>query len=205
MRESLEPDFPHHGADVSLRILEILVSAILLMVVVVVAGLLLPLYVIVGESPFFVAERVGRNKRLFKMFKFRTYRSSAPLLSAESFQDKERYLLPFGRIMRECSIDELPQVLNILLGDMGFLGPRPALPCQLSLLELREDAGLIGIKPGLTGLAQVVYRKSNEDIRKVSLESSWKLRRTVWLDTLIICATLIPLSSIKKRLERHFA
>lgn len=105
---------------------------------------------------FFVQRRVGINGKEFKIIKFRSMLRSAPRdLPTQDFKDRDKYLSKFGRKMRRIGLDELPQLINILLGQMSFIGPRPSLFNETEQISLRKFYGLNRIRPGLTGWAQV--------------------------------------------------
>lgn len=108
---------------------------------------------------FFKQKRVGKNKRIFNILKFRTMYSDTPKdVPTHLLDNPEMYITKTGRFLRKTSLDELPQLLNILLGDMSVIGPRPALWNQTDLIEERDKYGANDIRPGLTGLAQIKGR-----------------------------------------------
>jgi len=134
----------------------------------------------------FRQKRVGRGRRLFEMFKFRTMRTDAPKdMPTHLLKDADVHITRMGRFLRRTSLDELPQLWNIIVGDMSIVGPRPALWNQFDLIELRERYGVNSIRPGLTGLAQVMGRdelpikvKARYDaiyFRKMSLDMDFKI------------------------------
>jgi lipopolysaccharide/colanic/teichoic acid biosynthesis glycosyltransferase len=127
-------------------------------------------------SPIFVQERVGGTGRLFRLYKFRTMRPDAPNLSTEELQATGLDpVTRLGRFLRQTSIDELPQLFNVLRGEMSFIGPRPALPTQHDVLELRRRCGADQLLPGLTGLAQVRGRDDLTVEDKVALDGQYAL------------------------------
>ena len=101
------------------------------------------------------SDRVGRDNKIFKMPKFRTMRADTPPMATHLMTEPEKFLTPIGGFLRKTSLDELPQLFSILLGDMSFVGPRPALFNQDDLIALRTAKGVNHITPGLTGWAQV--------------------------------------------------
>ena len=104
----------------------------------------------------FLQKRVGRGGRLFTILKFRTMRLDTPRDTATHLlNDPERFITPIGAFLRKSSLDELPQLWNVLRGDMSLIGPRPALYNQYDLIEAREIAGVNAVRPGLTGWAQI--------------------------------------------------
>lgn len=106
----------------------------------------------------FKQKRVGQYDHLFTIYKFRTMRIDTPNLPTHLLENPEQYITPIGKIMRKTSLDELPQLINIFKGDMSIVGPRPSLPTQEDLNELRRINHSNKLKPGLTGLAQVSGR-----------------------------------------------
>jgi O-antigen biosynthesis protein WbqP len=101
------------------------------------------------------SDRVGRNNRIFRMPKFRTMRTDTPAVATHLLGDPDRYVTSIGKLLRKTSLDELPQLISIIKGDMSFVGPRPALFNQDDLIELRTSKGIHRLIPGLTGWAQI--------------------------------------------------
>ena len=118
---------------------------------------LLLLLVLIGfldtGSPIFRQERVGRNKKLFTLVKFRTMRKDTASVATHLASSSS--ITKFGHFLRKTKLDELPQLWNVLKGDMSLVGPRPCLPNQLELITERERRGVFTVRPGITGLAQV--------------------------------------------------
>jgi len=104
-------------------------------------------------SPIFRQERVGRNKKLFTLVKFRTMRKDTASVATHLANSSS--ITKFGHFLRKTKLDELPQLWNVLKGDMSLVGPRPCLPNQLELITERERRGVFTVRPGITGLAQV--------------------------------------------------
>lgn len=115
------------------------------------------LIVTTSKGPaLFRQNRVGAGKSVFMMYKFRSMRTDTPQnVPTHELTDPNRFITPIGRFIRKTSLDELPQLFNILAGHMSIIGPRPALPNQVDLLEERDKYGANDIRPGLTGWAQV--------------------------------------------------
>jgi O-antigen biosynthesis protein WbqP len=101
------------------------------------------------------SDRVGKNNQIFKMPKFRTMKVDTPVLPTHLLTSPDQYLIPIGKTIRKFSLDELPQLISVLKGDMSFVGPRPALYNQDDLIELRTRKGIHRLVPGITGWAQV--------------------------------------------------
>ena len=140
---------------------------------------------------FFLQKRVGINKTHFMIYKFRTMKSKTPHdTPTHLLQDPEKYILKCGSWMRLYSIDELPQLFNILKGDMSIVGPRPALWNQFDLIEERDKYGANDIKPGLTGLAQIKGRDTISIIDKAKLDGEYVKRESFLFDLFCIFLTV---------------
>lgn len=108
---------------------------------------------------FFRQERVGKNKKLFRIFKFRTMKTNAPKnVPTHMLENPDLYMTKFERFLRRTSVDEMPQIFNVFLGQMAFIGPRPALYNQDDLIAERDKYHANDIRPGISGLAQVSGR-----------------------------------------------
>ncbi len=148
------------------RGLSILFSLIGLPFFAVIYILVAPLIVKEDKGPvFYNAPRLGRNGKIFKMFKFRSMKVNAPDLRNEdgttyNAEDDPR-VTKIGRILRKTSLDETPQLLNVLKGDMAFIGPRPDLPGSESTTYRPGDAVKLNVRPGITGFSQAYYRNSS--------------------------------------------
>jgi len=137
------------------------------------------------------SDRVGRNNRLFKMPKFRSMRINTPAVATHLLQNPDQWLTPIGSFLRKSSLDELPQLWSILIGDMSFVGPRPALFNQDDLIALRTDAGVHELVPGLTGWAQINGRDELPIPDKVKLDAEYLQRRSFGFDLWILWLTLL--------------
>jgi len=135
------------------------------------------------------SKRVGQNNREFLMPKFRTMKINTPQLATHLLKDPETYLSSIGRFLRKFSLDELPQILSVLNGDMTFVGPRPALFNQDDLVQLRNEMGIEKLKPGITGWAQVNGRDEIDISRKVELEREYLTKQGFFFDLYIIFIT----------------
>lgn len=137
------------------------------------------------------SDRVGRHNKIFKMPKFRSMRTGTPAVATHLLTDPKAYLTPIGGFLRKSSLDELPQLWSILVGDMSFVGPRPALFNQQDLIELRTQQGVHELVPGLTGWAQVNGRDEIPIPEKVKLDVAYLRQQSLWLDMRILWMTLI--------------
>ena len=127
-----------------------------------------------GGPVFFTQRRVGRNKSLFDMYKFRTMNTSAPKdCPTHLLSDPKSHITRLGGFLRRSSLDELPQLFNILVGDMSVVGPRPALWNQQDLIDARDRAGACALRPGLTGWAQINGRDELPIARKAELDGEY--------------------------------
>jgi O-antigen biosynthesis protein WbqP len=148
-----------------------------------------------------MSKRVGRGGARFWMAKIRTMRVDTPQVATHLLEDPGQYLTPIGAFLRKTSLDELPQLWNILKGDMSFVGPRPALFNQDDLVALREKYGINDMTPGLTGWAQVTGRDELDIPEKVAREVYYKERQSFWFDLRILWMTVVAVA--KKEGVRH--
>jgi O-antigen biosynthesis protein WbqP len=137
------------------------------------------------------SSRVGRFNTIFKMPKFRSMRVGTPAVATHLLADPNAYLTPIGSFLRKSSLDELPQLWSILVGDMSFVGPRPALYNQQDLIELRTELGVHALVPGLTGWAQINGRDELPIPEKVKLDAEYLARQSLWFDIRILWSTFI--------------
>jgi len=137
------------------------------------------------------SDRVGKNNVIFKMPKFRSMRVDTPAVATHLLDNPEAYLTPIGSLLRKSSFDELPQLWSILVGDMSFVGPRPALFNQYDLIELRVDKGVHTLIPGLTGLAQINGRDELQIEQKVELDEEYLKCQNFWFDMKMLWMTFL--------------
>jgi O-antigen biosynthesis protein WbqP len=147
------------------------------------------------------SDRVGRDNRLFKMPKFRTMRIDTPTVATHLLGDPDRWLTPIGRFLRTTSLDELPQLLSIVRGDMSVVGPRPALFNQDDLIALRTERGIHRLRPGLTGWAQVNGRDELPIPVKVEFDAYYLEQVGLLLDLKIIALTILKV--VRREGVRH--
>ena len=137
------------------------------------------------------SDRVGRGNKIFKMPKFRSMRVGTPAVATHLLADARSHLTPIGSFLRKSSLDELPQLWSILVGDMSFVGPRPALFNQHDLIALRTQHGVHELVPGLTGWAQVNGRDELPIPDKVKLDVEYLQRQSLWFDIRILWLTFV--------------
>ena len=171
--------------DILLSVGLLLVLAIPMVVIAVAVKLTSP-----GPALYW-SDRVGRHNVLFGMPKFRTMRADTPTVATHLLDSPDRHLTPIGKFLRRTSIDELPQLVSILRGQMSFVGPRAALFNQADLVELRTEKGIHRITPGLTGWAQINGRDELPIPVKVEFDEYYVRNRSLWLDLKIIVRTLL--------------
>lgn len=143
-----------------------------------------------GMPIFYVQKRPGMNNRIFNFYKFRTMRNNTPEMATHLLENPEIYLLKFGKFIRKLSLDELPNVINVIKGEMVFIGPRPALFNQDDLIELRTKHGIHKLKPGITGWAQVNGRDNISIVQKVEYEKFYLDNKCLLLDVKIVLITI---------------
>lgn len=166
-----------------------LVAALILAPVILVVATMVRL---TSKGPvLYWSDRVGKKNHIFKMPKFRSMRVGTPAVATHLLQDPKVYLTPIGSFLRKSSLDELPQLWSILVGDMSFVGPRPALYNQDDLIALRTECGVDALLPGLTGWAQVNGRDELPIPQKVALDHCYLLNKSLFLDIKILWLTFV--------------
>jgi O-antigen biosynthesis protein WbqP len=142
-----------------------------------------------GFPIFFKQRRVGKDYTFFEIYKFRSMKKNTPNVATHLLENPNKYLLKSGGLVRKLSLDELPNLINIIKGEMVFIGPRPALFNQDDLMQLRIKAGVEKLKPGITGWAQINGRDEISLEEKVALEKTYLTRKSFWFDMKIILLT----------------
>ena len=162
----------------------VLLSPVILMVAIFVAG--------TSTGPiFYWSDRIGRNNRIFRMPKFRSMRTGTPVVATHLLANPNAHLTSIGSFLRKSSLDELPQLLCILRGDMSLVGPRPALYNQYDLIDLRTQHGVHRLLPGITGWAQVNGRDELPIPEKVALDVEYLNNASIFLDCKILILTVV--------------
>ena len=173
------------------RVLDFLISLFALII-------LSPLFLIVsvgvlisdGSPVFFRQKRVGKNNELFEIYKFRTMKRGTENVASNDLSDADVKITRFGKILRATSIDELPQLLNILNGSMSLIGPRPLSPEETRIRELREKYNVYSVRPGITGWAQVNGRDNVSAEKKALLDKEYVEKQSLMLDIKIFFMTI---------------
>jgi O-antigen biosynthesis protein WbqP len=142
-----------------------------------------------GYPFFFIQKRIGINQSFFNIYKFRSMKKNTPNVATHLLTNPDQYLLKIGRFIRKTSLDELPNLFNIIRGEMVFVGPRPALYNQNDLMEFRIATGVSKLKPGITGLAQINGRDELSIAKKVQLEQEYLYKKSFLFDIEILIKT----------------
>ena len=179
-------DFFKRGFDIFFSLIAIIILAIPMMIIALWIKVDSP-----HEKVLFKQERIGINNVPFTILKFRSMRDDAPhQMATENFENPEMYITRVGKVLRKTSLDELPQLLNVLKGDMSSVGPRPLIPKEKYVLKLRDEYGANKILPGITGLAQVHGRDQVTDENKASYDGKYALNVSLLLVGSIIFMTV---------------
>ena len=143
---------------------------------------------------FFKQKRIGQNKRFFYLYKFRTMRIDTPKdVPTHQLKNPEQWITPLGNFLRKTSLDEVPQLFNILRGEMSIIGPRPALWNQDDLIAERDKYGVNQLRPGVSGWAQINGRDTLPIPVKAKLDGEYVKRQSFWFDINIIIRTAIKM------------
>jgi O-antigen biosynthesis protein WbqP len=187
-----EPRGFHTTANIMKRLFDIGVCSMLLILFSVPMAFVALAVMLTSKGPvLYWSDRVGRENRIFRMPKFRSMRTDAPIVATHLLRDPAAYLTPIGGFLRRSSLDELPQLFSILVGDLSLVGPRPALFNQKDLVALRTARGIHHLVPGLTGWAQVNGRDELPIPVKVQFDYEYLERRSFVFDLQIILITAV--------------
>lgn len=189
------------AVDLSLAIVAAMILALPMLVIAALVRWTSP-----GPALYW-SRRVGRNNQIFLMPKFRSMRTDTPQLATHLLTDSDKWITPIGKLLRVTSLDEIPQLYNILRGDMSIVGPRPALFNQDDLIALRTTCGVSEILPGLTGWAQINGRDELSIPDKVKLDEFYLHNQSLMLDLKIVLLTFFKVlrrdGIVQAGQERH--
>lgn len=173
--------------------------SVLLLIILLIPMLVVALIIFFSSKGpvLYWSDRVGKGNKIFSMPKFRTMKINTPHLATHLMTDPEIHLTVIGKLLRQASFDELPQLYSIIKGDMSIVGPRPALFNQDDLIQLRTRNGVDKIKPGVTGWAQVNGRDELSIPDKVSFDCEYLKYQSFWFDLKILWITLSKVLSKK--------
>ena len=184
------------------RFFDLLISIILLILLALPLSFISVLIFFSSKGPsLYWSQRVGKQNLIFHMPKFRTMSPNAPEVATHLLENPSKYYTPFGKFIRKYSIDEIPQLYSIIKGDMSLVGPRPALYNQADLIELRTEAGVHKLVPGITGLAQVNGRDELSIHEKVDIDKIYMEQQSFLFDLYIIWLTVLKV--VKKDVISH--
>ncbi len=173
------------AGDILLSILAILLCAPLFLVISIAI-------VTTSKGPvFFRQVRVGKNGKFFHCYKFRSMRISAPQSPTSELRHADFYITRVGAFLRKCSLDELPQLFNVLRGDMSLIGPRPLIPAELPVHDLRLRYDVYRVRPGITGWAQIHGRDTVSAVRKAELDRYYIQNMGLLLDLKIVFGSVM--------------
>ena len=168
----------------------VLAMAALLALAPLLLGAALAIALETGLPVLFRQTRVGLNGREFGMYKFRSMVKNAAQVGPYFTTDNDPRITRVGRFVRRTSIDELPQLINVLKGEMSLVGPRPDVPAQRSLYTPVDWAQRCSVRPGITGLAQALYRSDSIEVQRLEADLRYTREATLWLDLKICWWTL---------------
>ncbi len=195
---------PNRGYLVVKRVFDFVLSLIAVI-------LLFPIGVILAivsaidtkATPFFVQTRIGKDGKEFRCMKYRTMSKSAPSNVATCDLEATLYITPIGSFLRKTSLDELPQLINILRGDMSIVGPRPIIPQEAELIHLRKLHGAEAVRPGLTGWAQINGRDNLKAPAKAVMDGYYARHVSLKMDLDILLRTVAYVVSSEDVVEGH--
>jgi len=174
------------------RLFDLVIGIILLSLLLIPMFLIALLVFLTSKGPVLHwSNRIGVDNKNFKMPKFRSMVNDVPNVATHLMHDSEKFLTPVGGFLRRFSLDEFPQLFSIIKGDMSFVGPRPALFNQDDLIALRNENGLDGLTPGLTGWAQINGRDEISIAEKVGLEVEYLRKKSFRFDLHILLLTVL--------------
>lgn len=174
------------------RLMDLLLSAVGLLVLAVPFGAIAAIVYADDPGPVFFSQyRIGRRGKRFKLYKFRTMKLDTPkYLSTMEVKDPNKYITRVGYVLRKFSLDELPQLVNVLKGDMSLVGPRPLIADEYEIHAMRTRFGVYSVRPGVTGLAQIHGRDLVSPADKVRWDVKYLQEFGLWADLKILIATV---------------
>ena len=180
------------------RFLDLLFSIILIIILSPFMLIISVLIFIFDGSPIiFSQKRVGYNDELFNIYKFRTMKNGTRQTATAELKEVDSRVTKLGKILRKLSLDEIPQLFNVLKGDMSFIGPRPLIPQETKIRELRRQNNIYSVKPGITGWAQINGRDNVTIEQKTLLDKEYVDNRSLKMDCKIVFKTIINVISSK--------
>ena len=174
------------------RIFDFTVS-LLLIIALIPVFLIIALVVLIdsGYPVIFKQYRVGKDNKLFYIYKFRTMKVNTRNTATEDLKEADSVITKSGRILRKTSLDELPQLFNVLAGKMSFVGPRPLIPEEKEIRQIRKELGVYAVRPGITGLAQVNGRDMLSAKEKALFDKEYVEKQSLLFDIKIMFKTVL--------------
>ncbi len=168
-------------------------ASLLLLILLSPVFILVSLLILIdsGFPVIFRQYRVGKDNKLFYVYKFRTMKKNTRNAATADLKEADSCITRSGRILRKTSLDELPQLFNILIGNMSFVGPRPLIPEEKEIRKLRAEYGVFSVKPGMTGLAQVNGRDMLSIEEKALFDKEYVEKQSFWFDIKILFKTVL--------------
>lgn len=180
-------DFFKRGFDIVLSLIAIVVLGIPMIIIAICVKKDDP-----QSKVWFRQQRVGKDDKIFTIYKFRSMTDNAPhQMATEDFDNSQEYITSVGKVLRKSSLDELPQLFNVLKGEMSLIGPRPLIPSEKRVLKLRDQLGATTVLPGITGLSQVHGRDELSDEKKAKYDSDYAHQICLSLDIWIFFKTIL--------------
>ena len=174
------------------RLIDIIISIIAIVILFIPILIIAVVIIVTDPGPvFFRQKRFGRNKKYFYILKFRTMKVDTPDLPTDKLKNPEQYVTKIGKILRKTSLDEIPQIFNIFVGQMSFIGPRPALWNQEKLIRMRDKVHANDVRPGLSGWAQINGRDDIPEKRKAELDGEYVEKMSFVFDCKCFFGTFI--------------
>ena len=174
------------------RLIDIIISIIAIVFLFIPILIIAVVIIVTDPGPvFFRQKRFGRNKKFFQILKFRTMKVDTPDLPTDKLKNPEQYVTKIGRILRKTSLDEVPQIFNIFVGQMSFIGPRPALWNQEKLIRMRDKVHANDVRPGLSGWAQINGRDDIPEKRKAELDGEYVEKMSFVFDCKCVFGTFM--------------
>ena len=174
------------------RFFDLILASFLVVIFFLLFVLIAILIKIDSSGPIFhISKRIGKQKKIFNMIKFRTMKIGTPQLHSNDLTNPNNYLTNIGKILRRFSLDEMPQLYNVILGQMSLVGPRPALENQYILIKKRDELRINDLIPGITGLAQISGRDIISLDQKVKFDHIYLKKQSFIFDLIILTKTVM--------------
>ncbi|MCQ2472191.1 MAG: sugar transferase [Clostridia bacterium] len=178
------------------RAFDVIFSFIVLIILLIPFGIISLVSIVVQGKPVFISqERYGKDGKVFNIYKFRTMKKDSPVMASNDIDDV--YITTWGKILRKTSVDELPQLLNVLKGDMSLIGPRPLILAEDEIHKLRKENGIYKVRPGITGWAQINGRDDVSIPEKVKLDKFYVDNFSIGFDIKIFFKSIVSVLMAK--------